>query len=106
MFTDDRASSRPGGMRVVGLVDFQHSTALGNEHAYKLFEMVKISRADVDAEGKPCKEFPQSIVDYYGEAPEGPVREKDEGGEGKALVTARKIVWEIPACQKILTVQI
>jgi len=98
MFTDDKAAARTG-MRVVGLVDFQHSSALGNEHAHKLFSMVKIQRADAEKE-KPAKDFPQSIADYCGEAPEGTVREKDEGGEGKELVTARKIVWEIPACPK------
>ena len=104
MFTDDRAASRPGGMRVVGLVDFQHSTALGNEHAHKLFEMVKIFRGDPDAEQKG-NDFPHSIADYCGEAPDGIVREKDEGGNGKGLVTARKIIWEIPACPKIKTSQ-
>lgn len=106
MFTDDKSSSRPGGMRVVGLVDFQHSTALGNEHAHKLFEMVKISRADVGAEGKPCKEFPQSITDYCGNAPAGAVRGKDQGGKGNALITAQRLVWEIPTCQKSPVVQI
>ena len=99
MFTDDRAASRPGGMRVVGLIDFQHSTALGNEHAHKLFEMVNVCRCDLDTEGKR-KEFPHSIADYCGEAPDGVVREKDQGGEGNALITARKIIWEIPACQE------
>ena len=99
VFTDDKAAAR-SGMRVVGLIDFQHSTALGNEHAHKLFEMVPIRRSDLDENGKPVKEFPQSIADYCGEAPDGAVREKDQGGEGNALVTARKIIWEIPACQK------
>lgn len=99
MFTDDRAAARPGGMRVVGLVDFQHTTPLGNEHAHKLFEMVKVHRADVGADGKIEKEFPQSIADYCGEVPSGAVREKDQGGPGNELVTARKIIWEIPACQ-------
>jgi CRISPR-associated protein Csd2 len=98
MFTDDRAAARPGGMRVVGLVDFQHSTPLGNEHAHKLFEMVKVHRADVGEDGKIEKEFPQSIADYCGEAPDGAVREKDQGGPGNELITARRIIWEIPAC--------
>lgn len=100
MFTDDRAAARPGGMRVVGLIDFQHSTALGNEHAHKLFEMVKVRRADIDDVGKTLKEFPQSIADYCGEAPDGTLRKKDEGGANKKLVTARKIIWEIPGCPK------
>jgi len=99
MFTDDKAAARTG-MRVVGLIDFQHSTALGNEHAHKLFERVKVQRADVGEDGKTVKEFPQSMADYCGEAPEGTVREKDQGCEGKELVKALKIVWEIPACQK------
>lgn len=99
MFTDDKAAARTG-MRVVGLIDFQHSTALGNEHAHKLLEMVRVQRADIGEDGKTVKEFPQSMVDYCGEAPEGPVREKDQGGEGKELVKALKIIWEIPACQK------
>lgn len=98
MFTDDTAAARPGGMRVVGLVDFQHSTALGNEHAHKLFEMVKVCRADVD--GKSKEEFPQSMADYCGEAPSGAVCKVTEGGKEKELVTARKIVWEIPECQQ------
>ena len=100
MFTDDRAAARPGGMRVVGLVDFQHSTALGNEHAHKLFDMVKVHRAHMDGDGKPRKEFPQSIADYCGEAPFGAVREKDQGGQGNDLVTANPIIWEIPKCQE------
>lgn len=100
MYTDDRAAARPGGMRVVGLVDFQHSTALGNEHAHKLFEMVKVNRAGMGEDGKPEKEFPQSIADYCGEAPSGAVKEKDQGGLGNELVTAHKIIWDIPACPK------
>jgi CRISPR-associated protein Csd2 len=99
MFKDDKAAARTG-IRFVGLIDFEHSTALGNEHAHKLFEMVKVHRADVDENGKVQKEFPNSIEDYWGEAPEGAVREKNEGGEGNELVTARKIIWEIPACPK------
>jgi CRISPR-associated protein Csd2 len=100
MFTDDRAAARPGGMRVVGLVDFQHTTALGNEHAHKLFKLVKVQRADIDSAGKTIKEFPQSIADYCGEAPTGTVREKDEGGMNKVLVTAQRIIWEIPEWPK------
>ncbi len=96
MFRDDTASARPGGMRVVGLIDFQHFTALGNEHAHRLFEMVKVCRTDEAAK----REFPQSLADYCGEAPSGTVRKVDEGGKEKALVTAHKIIWEIPECQK------
>ncbi|MFZ5760559.1 MAG: type I CRISPR-associated protein Cas7 [Thermodesulfobacteriota bacterium] len=99
IYTDDRSAARPGGMRVVGLVDFQHSTPLGNEHAHKLFEMVKVHRADLDEGGNIKKEFPQSIADYCGEAPDGAEREKDQGGQGKELVTVHRIIWDIPQCQ-------
>jgi CRISPR-associated protein Csd2 len=115
MFTDDKAAARTG-MRVVGLIDFQHSTALGNEHAHKLFEMVKVARADaVDPKTGRRKDFPQSIEDYSGtlagmtfrdggngsKVPVATVREKDEGGDDKALVIGRKVVWDIP--EKVLT---
>jgi CRISPR-associated protein Csd2 len=116
MFTDDRAAPRTG-MRIAGLIDFQHSTALGNEHAHKLFEMVEISRADaIDPKTGRRKDFPQSIADYSGDLkamkfkdaekedpckiPFTVVREKDEGGDGKALVIARKIVWEFTETAK------
>jgi CRISPR-associated protein Csd2 len=111
MFTDDKAAPRTG-MRVVGLIDFQHSTALGNEHAHKLFDMVKVYRADaVDEKTGKRKEFPQSIADYSGtlqdmsfkvdeknlcKIPFAVIREKDEGGDDRCLVKARKIVWELP----------
>lgn len=80
MFTDDPSSNR-SGMRVVGLVDFQHSRPLGNEHAHKLFEKVKVEMNDKN------KEFPDSIEDYWGEAPE------PKNGES---VIPKKIVWDIP----------
>jgi len=80
MFTDDTSSSR-SGMRVVGLVDFQHSRPLGNEHAHKLFDMVKVEMKDKK------KEFPDAIDDYWGEAPD-----KIDGDK----ITPRKIIWEIP----------
>lgn len=80
MFTDDPSSNR-SGMRVVGLVDFQHSRPLGNEHAHKLFDRVKVEKKDKE------KEFPDSIEDYYGEVSESKVGES---------VKAKKIVWDIP----------
>lgn len=82
MFTDDTSSSR-SGMRVVALVDFQHSTPLGNEHAHKLFEKVKVEMKD------KTKEFPDSIEDYWGEAPDGEVADNNK-------ITANKIIWDIP----------
>lgn len=84
MFTDDQSSNR-SGMRVVGLVDFQHSRSLGNEHAHKLFEKVEVEMKD------KTKEFPDSIEDYWGEAPD-----KLEGDK----ITPKKIIWEIPEKDK------
>jgi hypothetical protein len=74
-------------MRVVGLVDFRHSRPLGNEHAHKLFDKVKVEMKD------KSKEFPDSIDDYFGSAPDGEVGEKDR----KTSITAKRIVWEIPS---------
>lgn len=82
MFTDDTSANR-SGMRVVGFVDFQHSRALGNAPAHKLFEKVKVEKMDKN------KEFPESIEDYWGEAPEGKVADFEK-------VAAKKIIWEIP----------
>lgn len=87
MFTDDPSSNR-SGMRVVGLVDFQHSRPLGNEHAHKLFDKVKVEMKD------KTKEFPDSIEDYWGEAPEKQV-------VGCEKVTAKKIIWDIPTISNV-----
>jgi CRISPR-associated protein Csd2 len=95
MFRDDSSAARPGGLRVVGLVDFQHVSALGNEQAHKLFEKVVVTRTSeslVTPEGR-SKDFPASLADYQGTAPEGIVA----GHEDKPLVIANRLVWEIPA---------
>jgi CRISPR-associated protein Csd2 len=113
MFRDDPASGR--FLRVVGLVDFQHQSALGNAPAHKLFEMVavsgdKYSKQEADGLRKPelegkfkssGSEFPRAgeagkIIDYHGSAPgeldkHAPV----PGFESKGII-ARKIIWEIP----------
>jgi CRISPR-associated protein Csd2 len=91
LFRDDAAAGR-AGMRVVGLVDFQHATPLGNEHSHKLFDMVCVKRTD---ESLKC-DFPQSINDYRGSAPDGTVKHAGETNGKQPLVTAKKIVWEIP----------
>ena len=80
MFTDDPSSNR-SGMRVVGLVDFQHSRPLGNEHAHKLFDMVKVEKKDKD------KEFPDSINDYWGKALKSNINDE---------IMANQIIWDIP----------
>ncbi len=86
MFTDDTSSSR-SGMRVVGLVDFQHSRPLGNAHAHKLFDMVNVEMRDKN------KEFPDSIDDYWGSAPKGGINGKDNE---PSKITAKQIIWDIP----------
>ncbi len=92
MFSDDAAAGR-AGMRVVGIVDFQHLTCLGNEHSHKLFEKVVVERKP---ENK-TKDFPSNLNDYHGTAPGDLANySKVVTENGKALVSARKIVWEIP----------
>jgi CRISPR-associated protein Csd2 len=88
MFRDDSAAGR-AGMRVVGLVDFQHTTALGNEHAHKLFAMVRVERTEESQK----HEFPESLRDYWGTAPKGSLPETP-------LVTAKQLIWEIPPSPK------
>lgn len=104
MFRDDPASGR--FLRVVGLVDFQHQSALGNAPAHKLFELVDVKGKKKTQNGKDVfessgSEFPRAgeagrIIDYHGSAP----GELDKptpvpGFESKGVI-ARKIVWEIP----------
>lgn len=115
----DGSSARPGGMRVVGIVDFQHTSALGNAPAHKLFELVKVagkkhpakeSGTDVFSSGS---EFPQGIHDYNGSAPDGPIYteanqygqvfkcfigkpQPKDGNEAVSLISARRLIWEIP----------
>lgn len=118
----DGSSARPGGMRVVGLVDFQHQSALGNAPAHKLFDLVKVRgvKVHLGADGKPSNpqpntdeegrdafngkwvfrsngsEFPQGLRDYHGKAP-GDLDNYVPVPEYKEKgVTARKLVWEIP----------
>jgi len=93
MFRDDTAAGR-AGMRVVGLVDFQHASALGNEHSHKLFDMVQVTRTPESAE----RDFPNSLKDYCGEAPDGPVCEVKDNGSSRPTVTAKRLVWELEAC--------
>jgi CRISPR-associated protein Csd2 len=95
MFRDDAAAGR-AGMRVVGLVDSQHTSALGNEHSHKLFDMVSVKRTEASQK----RDFPESLNDYHGDAPEGPVRDTGESNGKTPLVTAKKLIWEIAACPK------
>lgn len=106
MFDDDHAAGRH--LRLVGLVDFQHASSLGNAPAHKLFDLVKVDGVTTDKDGKKVfassdSEFPRSLADYSGAAPDGDLHVKDgkvlsgKNGEGVAVVQARRLVWEIPS---------
>lgn len=89
MFIDDTASSRPERMRIVGLVDFQHSRPLGNAHAHELFKKVEVKKRDEK------KEFPESLEDYWGNAPKN--GQLPDCGQ----VTANRIIWDISAISNV-----
>ena len=115
MFDDDLAAGRH--LRLVGLVDFQHRSPLGNAPAHKLFNLVTVTgkkRNGSDRFQSSDSEFPQGLHDYVGYAPDGNVylaKNKygqvtgctDKIPEPKGVekpvsnVTARRIIWEIPA---------
>lgn len=109
MFRDDVAGPRTG-MRVVGLIDFQHSSCLGNEHAHKLFKLVDVHRKEKQHNNiEPEDKFPNSIEDYCGTVPkngtlikeikDGKFIEVDnQNNDGK--ITVKHLVWEIPVCPK------
>ena len=107
----DGSSARPGGMRVVGLVDFEHRDALGNAPAHKLFDLVKAEgKKDPAGMFASRSEFPQGLDDYSGSAPDGdlyvvknayglvtqvtPVRPENQNGND-APIQARRLIWEI-----------
>ena len=115
----DGSSARPGGMRVVGLVDFQHSSALGNAPAHKLFDLVKVTgkkktgtEPDSEVFASTGSEFPQGLGDYTGSAPDGDIYaetnkygqvvactttkpEPKDGNKPVSQINARRLVWEI-----------
>lgn len=109
MFDDDHVAGRH--LRLVGLVDFQHQSALGNAPAHKLFDLVRVNGKTKDADGKRVfissgSEFPRSLDDYEGEAPEGDLHVTKAGeikpgknGDGVAVIKARRLIWEIPPKQ-------
>ena len=68
MFWEDHSAAR-GEMNVRGLYIFEHSTALGNAPAHKLFERVKITRKN---DSIPPRSFDDYKVDFDTESmPEG-----------------------------------
>ena len=117
MFDEDHAAGRH--LRVVGLVDFQHKSPLGNAPAHKLFDLVTVKgkkKNDSDRFQSSDSEFPQGLHDYVGDAPDGHIYlqknkygqvmactdqkpESKGGDEPVANITARRIIWEIPAME-------
>jgi CRISPR-associated protein Csd2 len=113
----DGSSARPGGMRVVGLVDFQHSSALGNAPAHKLFDLVKVTgkkktgtEPGTEVFASTGSEFPQGLCDYTGSAPDGDIYaetnkygqvvacttikpEPKDGNQPVSPINARRLVW-------------
>jgi CRISPR-associated protein Csd2 len=59
MFEHDRSAAR-GEMNTRKLVVFEHDSKLGNFPAHKLFERVKVSRANDPA--KPARSFEDYVV--------------------------------------------
>ena len=106
MFDDDHAAGRH--LRLVGLVDFQHQSALGNAPAHKLFDLVSVRGKKVVRDAREVfessgSEFPRSLMDYEGTPPADEyhvtkAREIKSGknGEGVAVIKVNRVVWEIP----------
>ncbi|MBU1693355.1 MAG: type I-C CRISPR-associated protein Cas7/Csd2 [Verrucomicrobia bacterium] len=96
MFEQDHAAGRH--VRMVGLVDFQHATALGNAPAHKLFEQVCVTGIKNNSDGATFKssgsEFPRDLSDYRATAPGGTDGYSAVEGEKMKNVKARKIIWE------------
>ncbi len=109
MFDDDHAAGRH--LRLVGLVDFQHQSALGNAPAHKLFSLVDVRSRTDTKDGKPVfrssgSEFPRSLEDYEGTPPadeyhvtKGGEVKAGRNGEGVSVIAAKCLVWEIPPKQ-------
>ena len=106
MFDDDHSAGRH--LRLVGLVDFQHQSTLGNAPAHKLFELVSVKGRKVSRDGREVfefssSEFPRSLRDYQGASPANEFHVTKTGeilagknGEGVAVIKANSVVWEIP----------
>ncbi|MEI6077338.1 MAG: hypothetical protein WCS94_17285 [Verrucomicrobiota bacterium] len=100
LFDDDHAAGHH--LRVVGLVGFQRSTALGNASAHKLFDLVTLDGVTKDKNGRKVfassdSEFPRSLAEYCGAAPDGDLHVKygkvlsGKYGEGVAGGQARRL---------------
>jgi CRISPR-associated protein Csd2 len=113
----DGSSARPAGMRVVGLVDFEHSSALGNAPAHKLFDLVKVTgkkkagtEPGTEVFASTGSEFPQGLGDYTGNAPDGDIYVEEnkygqvvacttvkpapkDGNKPVSPIAARRLIW-------------
>ena len=97
LFDDDHAAGRH--LRLVGLVDFQHQSSLGNAPAHKLLDLVKVEGVKGE-DGKftsSGSEFPRSLADYRGTAPGGMDNHQAVLGYGSKGIVARRLVWEFAA---------
>jgi CRISPR-associated protein Csd2 len=109
MFDDDHAAGRH--LQLVGLVDFQHQSALGNAPAHKLFKLIDVHSRTHEKDGKQVfrssgSEFPRCLEDYEGTPPKDEYHVTKDGkieagknSEGVAVIKANCIVWEIPPKQ-------
>jgi CRISPR-associated protein Csd2 len=116
----DASSARPEGMRIVGLVDFAHTSSLGNAPAHQLFNLVKVTgvkniegkfvrKTENGEETTEISDFPQNLSDYTGDAPDGPIyaetnnydivssctTQKSKDNDAISNITARRLIWEI-----------
>ncbi|MGA2662949.1 MAG: type I CRISPR-associated protein Cas7 [Verrucomicrobiota bacterium] len=121
-YNTDNSANRTG-MQVLGLVDFQHTSSLGNAPAHALFDLVKVEGIKFSEEDEKNRlgknrmfkssgsEFPQGLHDYSGSAPDGPIytdtnaygivtgctdREPPpkDGNRAVSNITARRLVWK------------
>lgn len=66
MFDHDRSAAR-GQMAARKLIVFKHDSKMGNAPAHGLFDMIKISKNDLD---KPPREFSDYRIEIIGNLPE------------------------------------
>ena len=111
MFDDDHAAGRH--LRLVGLVDFQHKSALGNAPAHKLLDLVSVEGKKVVRDNREVfessgSEFPRSLMDYEGKPPADKYHVTKtrkivpgNNGEGIAVIKVNRVVWEIPEMESV-----
>ena len=102
-----------GGMCVRGIIVFRHTSALGNAPAHKLFDLVQVRSRTEATDGKQVfrssgSEFPRGLDDYEGTPPKDEYHVTKDGkveagknGEDVAVISVKRIVWEIPEVKKV-----